>query len=104
MTYLAIEQLIQDAKDQWDLWYAFIIGLPALAGAVLTYYSHKKSNRRWDAQDAQHQLLVEEVKNSHRENLRDEITRGFKEIREDIRNLRDELHVERKERIEGDRR
>ena len=103
MTCLAIEQLIQDAKDQWDLWYAFIIGLPALAGAVLTYYGQQKSKRRWDAQDARQQI-VEEVKNSHRENLRDEITRGFKEIREDIRNLRDELHTERQERIEGDRR
>ena len=51
-----------------------------------------------------------QVSNSHEENLRDEITRGFKEIREDvseihkdIRGLRGELRTEREERIEGDR-
>ncbi|EHB44160.1 bacteriophage protein [Mycolicibacterium rhodesiae JS60] len=51
-----------------------------------------------------------QVSNTHDENLRDEITRGFKEIREDNREirkdiggLREELRTERKERIDGDR-
>ena len=48
--------------------------------------------------------IDDQVSNSLSENLRDEITRGFKEIRDDIRFLRDELHTERKERIEGDKR
>jgi len=52
-----------------------------------------------------------QVSNSHEENLRDEITRGFREIREDIkvlraehRELRADLRTERIERIEGDKR
>lgn len=55
--------------------------------------------------------IDDQVSNYHDENLRDEITRGFREIREDIKILRDEhrelrkeLHTERQERIEGDRR
>ena len=48
--------------------------------------------------------IDDQVSNSHDENLRDEITRGFREIRADIRLLSDELHTERKERIEGDLR
>lgn len=51
-----------------------------------------------------------QVSNSHDENLRDEITRGFREVREDMQllrqaqlSLRDEMRAERKERIEGDR-
>lgn len=52
-----------------------------------------------------------QVSNSHDENLRDEITRGFKEVRADMKEmradiggLREELRTERIERIEGDRR
>ncbi|BBC43589.1 hypothetical protein PBI_AN9_33 [Mycobacterium phage AN9] len=43
-----------------------------------------------------------QVSNSHEENLRDEITRGFKEVREDIRLLHEALNIERRERIAGD--
>lgn len=62
--------------------------------------------------------IDDQVTNNHDENLRDEITRGFKEIREDIsvvreelrldrssiNSLRDDLRVERTERIDGDKR
>ncbi|AFM54992.1 minor tail protein [Mycobacterium phage Astro] len=46
--------------------------------------------------------VKEQVCNNHDENLRDEITRGFAEIRKDIGGLREELRTERKERMEGD--
>lgn len=61
--------------------------------------------------------IDEQVTNSHDENLRVEITRGFKETRADIEGmrqelrderaslagLRDDLKVERRERIKGDK-
>ncbi|AGT14280.1 minor tail protein [Mycobacterium phage Adzzy] len=45
-----------------------------------------------------------QVSNTHDENLRDEITRGFREVRQDIRLLSEALNTERQERIDGDRR
>ena len=102
--FSAVQQVVEDARDGFDLWYAFIIGLPALVAAVATLYGQHKAKARWDAQEERSNTIVAEVKNSHQENLRDEITRGFKEVREDIQHLRKELHTEREERIEGDRR
>ena len=109
--FSAFQQVVEDARDGFDLWYAFIIGLPALIAAVATLYGQHKAKARWDAQEERSNTIVAEVKNSHQENLRDEITRGFREVREDIkiileehRQIRHELHTERKERIEGDKR
>lgn len=48
--------------------------------------------------------IDDQVSNSHTENLRDEITRGFREVREDIRSLHEALNIERRDRIAGDRR
>ena len=111
MTYLAIEQVIQDAKDSFDLWYAFIIGLPALVAAIAAIRNRADINKHYQEQTKVNTSVLDQVRNSHEENLRDEITRGFKEIREDIkvlredhRHLREDLHLERRERIEGDRR
>ena len=106
--FSAVQQVVEDVRDGFDLWYAFIIGLPALAGGfatlVVTLHGQHKAKARWDAQEERSNTIVAEVKNSHEENLRDEITRGFKEVREDIQHLRKELHTEREERIEGDKR
>lgn len=111
MILSTVQQVIEDAKDGTDLWYAFIIGLPALVAAVATLYGQHKAKARWDAQEERSNTIVAEVKNSHQENLRDEITRGFREVREDIkiireehRQMREELHTERQERIDGDQR
>ena len=115
MTYLAIHKAIEGARDGFDLWYAFIIGLPALAGVfatlVVTLKGQKKAKARWEAQEQKATETLYQVRNAHTENLRDEITRGFQEIREDLeilreenRHMREELYLERKERIEGDKR
>ena len=108
VTTLAIGEAIQDAKDGFDLWYAFIIGLPALAGVfatlIVTMRGQQKAKARWETQEKKADETLYEVKNEHSENLRDEITRGFREIRADISGLREELRTERIERIEGDRR
>lgn len=48
--------------------------------------------------------IDEQTTNKHDENMRDEITRGFREIRGDIRGLHEEISTERRERIEGDKR
>lgn len=99
---------IEDARDSFDLWYAFIIGMPALAGVfatlVVTLRGQQKSKERGEKVEETLSETLYQVKNEHDENLRDEITRGFREIREDLRAIREELHVERKERIEGDKR
>lgn len=104
MTVLAIADVLQDAKDGIDLWYAFIIGLPGLVAAIGVIYGQHKAKERWSRQEKQGDEIREEVKNNHAENLRDEITRGFREIRADISGLREELRTERVERIEGDKR
>jgi hypothetical protein len=44
-----------------------------------------------------------QVSNSHEENLRDEITRGFREVNLALRLIQEQLNTERVERIEGDR-
>ncbi|KRD08564.1 hypothetical protein ASE48_08325 [Mycobacterium sp. Root265] len=43
-----------------------------------------------------------QVSNSHDENLRDEITRGFREIQSELRIIHENMNLERRERIEGD--
>lgn len=99
---------MEDVNDSLDLWYALIVSLPALGGVIttliVTLRGQKKSKERWDQVEQKTNETLYQVKNEHDENLRDEITRGFKEVRADIRSIRDELHTERKERIEGDLR
>ena len=106
--FALVGEIVREATDSFDLVYAFIIGLPALAGVFATLYmtmkGQRKSEQRLDDVDKKTTETLYQVQNSHTENLRDEISRGFREIREDIRALREELHTERKERIEGDRR
>lgn len=85
--------------DSWmDVVALGMLGSLTLAGIVIPaiIVSHRSSSDKLDA-------IEEQVSNDHEENLRDEISRGFKEVREDIRSLRDELHTERKERIDGDK-
>mgnify|MGYP003584897359 CR=1 FL=1 len=78
--------------DDWkDVFVLVFLGICSVATAGIPVMSKL---RKIDTQ----------VSNSHDENLRDEITRGFREIRADIRLLSDELHIERKERIKGDLR
>lgn len=54
--------------------------------------------------------IKEQVCNNHESNMRDDIdrlaeimTEGFADLRSDVSQLRQELHTERLERIEGDR-
>lgn len=117
MNPVAIGEVLADARDQWDLWYAFIIGLPALVAAVAALWNRREAKARWEAQEQKHDAVLYEVRNSHRTNLRDDldllkdlVQDGFSETRkdhastrDDIRGLREEIRTERFERIEGDR-
>ena len=107
----AIGEVVDNVKDSFDLWYAFIIGLPALVAAIATIRNRVDINKHYREQKIVNTSVLDQVRNDHTENLRDEITRGFSEVREDIkvlredhRSLREDLHLERRERIEGDRR
>ncbi|QGJ88783.1 membrane protein [Mycobacterium phage Yecey3] len=84
------------------------VALCTMLGLVLPVYLTQRS------QNKKLNQINDQVSNTHDENLRDEITRGFKElqtviadhrkeVREDINGLREELRTERVERIEGDR-
>lgn len=114
MTVLAIGEAIQGAKDGFDLWYAFIIGLPALAGVfatlAVTLKGQQKARYRAASLEEKAEQTLYEIRNGHRTNLRDDLDDlkrlmmdGFKETRKDINGLREELRTERIERIEGDR-
>lgn len=82
----------------WEVALLAFIAVCGLFGAVapvwITQRSQTKKLNKIDSQ----------VSNTHDENLRDEITRGFREIRQDIGGLREEIRTERLERIEGDKR
>ena len=104
--YLA--QALQDtARDSLDLWHAFIIGLPALAGVfatlIITVRGNQKAAYNRDQLMRKADITIDQVVNSHTTNLRDEITTGFREVRSDIRQIRSEIGLERNERIEGDK-
>ncbi|AEJ93328.1 minor tail protein [Mycobacterium phage SuperCallie99] len=85
--------------DDWkDVIVLVFFGACSVATAALPFWAKLKK-------------IDTQVSNTHEENMRDEITRGFREIRddmrevrEDIKGLREELRTERIERIEGDRR
>ena len=103
---LAAETVGFDPSDGIDLWYAFIIGLPALVAAVASVYGHYKTSERLNQHQKQANQLLHEVKNDHPSNLRDDITdiansvkQGFKDTHDDIHQLRSELDVERRERL-----
>ncbi|AHG23812.1 minor tail protein [Mycobacterium phage EagleEye] len=78
--------------DDWkDVFVLVFLGVCSVATAGIPVWAKLKK-------------IDTQVSNTHDENMRDEITRGFREIREDIKGLREELRTERIERIEGDRR
>ncbi|QFG04606.1 hypothetical protein PBI_KEZIACHARLES14_30 [Mycobacterium phage Keziacharles14] len=81
------------------------VSLCGLGGLVLPVWITQKGNAKKLNQ------INDQVSNTHEENLRDEITRGFREMREDmlgvkqdIGGLREEIRTERLERIAGDKR
>lgn len=98
--------------DNWmDVIAYLVIGLPALVAAVATWHNQSKYRERFNKHEASQQAVLDEVKNSHETNLRDDIDaladsidRGFTEVHHQIDGLRAELRTERVERIEGDRR
>lgn len=106
MDFSQVIQALDEARDGFDLWYAFIIGLPALAGVfatlLVTLSGQKKAKQRWREQSEKADMTLFQVKNDHTENLRDEISNGFNRVMRDISSLREELDTERRERIEGD--
>ena len=95
--------------DDWnDVVVYLIVGIPAIIAAVGGFLHALKALK--STKTTAEQTLYE-VKNDHRSNLRDDIDElhivikeGFKEVKEDIHGLREELRTERIERIEGDRR
>ncbi|AUV61989.1 minor tail protein [Mycobacterium phage SWU2] len=92
--------------DWFGLFAYVIVALPAIIAAVAALRSHRTVQ-------AQKHVAVEtlnQVQNSHDTNLRDDIDQlssaireGFQEVRRDIGGLREEVRIERRERIEGDR-
>ena len=96
--------------DDWhDVTAYLIVGLPAIIAAVAAAFKHQ--NKELGKQRNIAEQTLYEVKNDHRSNLRDDIDElhilikdGFREVKEDIHGLREELRTERIERIEGDRR
>ena len=98
--------------DSWiDIVAYLIVGIPAIIAAVGVLTARKAMTKSHDSQTETADAVLEEVRNDHRTNLRDDIDslsaqikQGFKEIHVDISGLREELRTERIERIEGDRR
>jgi len=98
--------------DNWmDVVAYLVIGLPALIAAVATWHGQNKYKARFTRHEESQNQLLEEVKNSHATNLRDDIdalgvaiSNGFSQVHIQINGLRAELRTERVERIEGDRR
>ncbi|UJD21127.1 hypothetical protein SEA_SORORFAGO_30 [Mycobacterium phage SororFago] len=82
----------------WEVALLALITLCGLATAYAPIILHQRSTAK------KLQKIDTQVSNSHDENLRDEITRGFREIRQDIGGLREEIRTERLERIAGDKR
>lgn len=95
--------------DDWhDVLAYLIIGLPPIIAAIAAF---KHQSKELKSQRSLAEQTLYEVKNDHRSNLRDDIDDlkhavkdGFTEVRHDMSQLRDDLRIERTERIEGDRR
>lgn len=83
--------------NNWEAALLVVVALSGLGTAVLPVWLTSRRNGRKLAE------INNQVSNSHDENLRDEITRGFREMRADIGGLREEMRTERQERIAGDR-
>lgn len=106
---LAVSELVQDVRDAWDLWYAFIVGLPTLIAAVGVVWHRRDAKTHWAAQDQKHDAVLDQVRNSHPTNLRDDIDSikrliesTHRETCQELRQVRDALNIERQDRIEGD--
>ena len=94
-----------------DLVAYLIVGLPAIITALTAFAVQRKELR---GQRALVEKTLYEVKNDHRSNLRDDIDEladAIHEVKDEVRGvgrdvtgLREELRIERAERIEGDRR
>ncbi|ALA48138.1 minor tail protein [Mycobacterium phage Phlei] len=93
---------IFNPDNGWEVALLAFMALCTLAGTVYPVWAKLKK-------------IDGQVSNDHQENLREEITRNFKEIRQefadfrkeihdDITGLRADLRTERIERIEGDKR
>lgn len=109
---------VLDPQDGIDLWYAFIVGLPALVAAVASVYAVRGSREHRTLMKKQGGQILNQVENDHPTNLRDDIdslsqviSDGFAGTRKDLHQVREEFHQlrwelaqERQERIEGDRR
>lgn len=96
-----------DWKDVVALVMIFTATPVLTAGLPLWFQARKviKSNtKKLDTASKKLDKIDGQVSNTHDENLRDEITRGFREVREDIRLLATALNIERQERIDGDNR
>jgi hypothetical protein len=95
-------------EDTNDLLAYLVVGLPGIITALAAF---RHQNRQLKGQRKLAEQTLNEVKNDHRSNLRDDIddlaksiNAGFREVKSDISGLREELRTERIERIEGDRR
>lgn len=95
--------------DDWkDVFVLCFVSVCSVAGLALpAYFAVKKTAnenaKKLDTAAEKIARIDEQTSNNHDENLRDEITRGFREVREDIRLLATALNIERQERIDGDR-
>ena len=105
--------------DSWmDVVAYLIVGVPAIIAAVsalrtnqavdLARKTHEVANA---AQTKTVDAVLDEVKNDHKTNLRDDLDQirdmihnGLSDIQQDIREIRSDIRTERVERIEGDRR
>lgn len=98
--------------DSWlDIVAYLIVGIPAIIAAVGVVMARQAQKENYEDQTRTADAVLNEVKNDHATNLRDDIDGlakairvGFAEVRVDINGLREELRTERVERIEGDRR
>ena len=83
--------------NNWEAGLLAFVALCGMLSLVLPVWITARKNSQKLNQ------INDQVSNSHNENLRDEITRGFRELRQDIGGLREEIRTERQERIAGDR-
>lgn len=98
--------------DNWiDLVAYLIVGVPAIVAAVGVVLARQSQKTNHQDQAESVASVLFEVRNDHPTNLRDDIDglghaiqEGFRDVRQDVHGLREELRTERIERIEGDRR
>lgn len=107
-----------DPGSWMDLIAYLIVGVPATIAALATWRSQKGSIKIWARHESSQKEVLNEVKNDHATNLRDDIdgladaiNKGFANTNEHIHNLNKHIHglrvdiqTERSERIEGDKK